>query len=1170
MAQLATGAVGAVIGYFASGGNPAGAYWGWTIGVAVGTILFPPDGQDQIGPRLGDREIQTSTYGVPIPVVWGTMRTAGNIIWATEIVEKTHVEKVGGKGGPTSTNTTYSYYGNFAVGVCEGEAQIVRMWANGKLIFDQSIFSPQPVEGPELNFTWYTGSETQLPDPLIESVEGVGQVPGHRGMAYIVFDEMPLKNYGNGIPNLTFEVTRNLVGSAFSDTHGTNAGYESERSVPIWDRAIVVNAKPVDATDTVGIHELQFWNLQDMTTTEVLANNLTSINLALEGGSPSLRIDVGALPSGNLVYEVDDADSANWYFIEINPSTLYEDESKRVLSTGAHVASGSKSCTRVGFNMGHDEFIFWTTSTGKGRTYRSGFGHVGPADSDIDPGADAVMVPMGGLLGGRTGGWLGFVHRASPGGFFLLKRIDTTTLEVTQWTLTRDQIDSGNYDYDVKIIKTIDIAEVDAGWTSFSAAGTHKMMRDWVDFSLVIMVGSLSPANEQRFIKLDVESKSIVWVSDLINFGSTLTNASMSTFSILKDGRFGWISDDEKGYLMDTATGEFNEVNTGYSPEAAGEIFAYNSEWNMVVDGYNEVFYVGRSVGLPTTVQEITNDVVSRVGLAPADVDTTALTSMSLPGYTMSRNMQARAALEPLAQIFLFDVVEVDDILDFIPRGGAAAGTINEQDMVVPRNESGSLVETRAAETELPAEISISYANPSDDYNQATHRAKLILTPFSEVDSSNKANLQVAAALNGDFVKEQVKKILIANWEERISRTFVMSNAYLKYIPSDVLTITLDDGRTVRTRLIAGEVGRNLDYSATSVQEDSSQYSASEIADSGSGVPGQTVPAATNLTLLAVHSPLLRDFDDVSRTHSSYYYFMAPVGLGELSLGLLYESADGESYDLVGSSTQEPTWGYATNSLGDVSPEAKWVQDNDNTLNVRLQNEIVSLSSVTFDQMITGTTNAFALIHGNGDVEILKFQTVVAEGDGTFTLSGLARGRRGTDPFTGGHVVGDVFIMLGVGGNIGTTTLGNIGANRNFKTIASGSFLEDAIPLQENNPGYDLKPYAPVWVESDGSLWGTDIVLSWTRRTRVGGELRNLTGTVPVSEDSEEYEVEIYDGLTLERTFTGLTTPTVTYTSAQQTADAWSGTPSEISVIVYQISGQVGRGFPSYKTVIPV
>ena len=82
--------------------------------------------------------------------------------------------------------------------------------------------------------------------------------------------------------------------------------------------------------------------------------------------------------------------------------------------------------------------------------------------------------------------------------------------------------------------------------------------------------------------------------------------------------------------------------------------------------------------------------------------------------------------------------------------------------------------------------------------------------------------------------------------------------------------------------------------------------------------------------------------------------------------------------------------------------------------------------------------------------------------------------------------------------------------------------------------------------------------------------MKNLTGYTPISEDTEEYEVEIWDGITLERTFTGLITPTVTYTSAQQTADAWSGTPTEISVIVYQISAQVGRGFPSYKTVIQV
>ncbi|MCK5644725.1 MAG: hypothetical protein KAJ19_28255, partial [Gammaproteobacteria bacterium] len=615
MAQLVTGAIGAVIGYFASGFNPAGAYWGWTIGVAVGTILFPPDGVDQIGPQIGDKGVQTSNYGVPIALLWGTMRTAGNLIWATDIVERTHVEKIGGKGGPTSTNTTYTYYGTFAVGICEGEAELIRIWANGKLIYDQSNFTPAPIEGPNLTFTWYSGTETQLPDSLIESFEGVGQVPAHRGLAYIVFDELPLANYGNGIPNLTFEVTRSISTTAFSDTSGTTAGYESERSFPIWDRAMIINAKPVDATDTVGIHELQFWDLATNTTIEVPANDLTGINLALEGGSPSLRIDVGMLPGGNLVYEVDDADSADWYFIEVNPDTRHEVESKRVLSTGAHVASGSKNCAKVGFNVGQDELIFWTTSTGKGRTYRSGFGHVGPADSDLDPGVDAVMVPYTGNISGIFAGWAGAILAASPGGFYVLQRPDATTLTVSKWTLTRDEITAGTYVYSVRTVKEIDIAEVDVGWTSFAVAGTHKMMIDSTDQTLVIMAGSLSPAGEQRILKLDPIFGNISWVSDLINFGGTLTNASMSTYSILRNGRYGWISDDEKGYLLDTTDGTFEEVNTGYTPETGGEIAAYNSEWNAIIDGYNEIFYVGRATGLPTTVKEITDDLASRVGL---------------------------------------------------------------------------------------------------------------------------------------------------------------------------------------------------------------------------------------------------------------------------------------------------------------------------------------------------------------------------------------------------------------------------------------------------------------------------------------------------------------------------------------------------------------------------
>jgi hypothetical protein len=369
---------------------------------------------------------------------------------------------------------------------------------------------------------------------------------------------------------------------------------------------------------------------------------------------------------------------------------------------------------------------------------------------------------------------------------------------------------------------------------------------------------------------------------------------------------------------------------------------------------------------------------------------------------------------------------------------------------------------------------------------------------------------------------------------------------------------------------MSGTIGANLTYAISATQEDSSQFSATEVADSGDGVIGQTIPISDNQQLLSIRSPLLRDIDDNLRLYSSYYYYLAPVGQGGLSLAFLMDSPDGNIYTQVGASSIEPTWGHATNAIGVVPDDAVWVQDNTNTLNVLLRNEGTTLSSVTFEQMITGTTNAFALRHANGDVELMKFQTVVDEGDGTFTLSGLLRGRRGTEGFMAGHSSGDLFVMLGSGGNIGTNDLGNLNVDRFFKVINNGQNLSEVDPAIEANPGYDLTPYAPVWVESDGALWGNDIEFSWTRRTRVGGALKDSTGTIPVSEDTEEYEVEIFDGATLERTFTGLTTPTVTYTSAQQTADAWSGTPTEVSVIVYQISAQVGRGFPSVKTVIAV
>ena len=55
---------------------------------------------------------------------------------------------------------------------------------------------------------FYAGNETQDADPLIEEIEGDGNTPSYRGVAYIVFEDMPLAQFGNRIPQLQFEIIR--------------------------------------------------------------------------------------------------------------------------------------------------------------------------------------------------------------------------------------------------------------------------------------------------------------------------------------------------------------------------------------------------------------------------------------------------------------------------------------------------------------------------------------------------------------------------------------------------------------------------------------------------------------------------------------------------------------------------------------------------------------------------------------------------------------------------------------------------------------------------------------------------------------------------------------------------------------------------------------------------
>jgi hypothetical protein len=100
MAQLALAGAGAVLG--SAVGMP---YLGFALGSMLGGVLFPQDGppdQIQEGPRLHDLKVQSSAHGAMLPLVYGTVRIAGNVIWAADLEEQVVTQTTsasGGKGG---------------------------------------------------------------------------------------------------------------------------------------------------------------------------------------------------------------------------------------------------------------------------------------------------------------------------------------------------------------------------------------------------------------------------------------------------------------------------------------------------------------------------------------------------------------------------------------------------------------------------------------------------------------------------------------------------------------------------------------------------------------------------------------------------------------------------------------------------------------------------------------------------------------------------------------------------------------------------------------------------------------------------------------------------------------------------------------------------------------
>ncbi len=116
-------------------GYKVGGPIGGVVGGALGAWLFPYD-MPQPDP-LTAYNINTAQSGIPIPVVYGTVKVAGNYFWKGALTEDAVYADTGGKGmggaGSKKQIVDYNYYMDGALGLCRGPyVAMTRMWTNNE------------------------------------------------------------------------------------------------------------------------------------------------------------------------------------------------------------------------------------------------------------------------------------------------------------------------------------------------------------------------------------------------------------------------------------------------------------------------------------------------------------------------------------------------------------------------------------------------------------------------------------------------------------------------------------------------------------------------------------------------------------------------------------------------------------------------------------------------------------------------------------------------------------------------------------------------------------------------------------------------------------------------------------------------------------------------------
>lgn len=548
------------------------------------------------------------------------------------------------------------------------------------------------------------------------------------------------------------------------------------------------------------------------------------------------------------------------------------------------------------------------------------------------------------------------------------------------------------------------------------------------------------------------------------------------------------------------------------------------------------------------------DDVVSRLCLRTGqltedDIDVTALAGKIVRGMAISQVSTTRVTLEMLMGARLIDCVENQKIV-FVPRGGAPAMTIAYEDLgASPDGNAEPVPMKRLDDIEVAAAVTVKFANVLNNYQDGAESADRLVT-----DSTAVAVIELPLA----FTPVEAKRLAEANTMDLAVKLLEIGpislpRKYAALEPTDIIIIQLPNGSTLRSRILQGTIGGGINTFGLALDDATVINSEAETDTDYASSTLVKVLQDTLLELLDI--PILRDVDDAP----GFYAAAKPRRAGAWPGYELDKSLDDVTYAKVLDTNARAVFGTAGAALGDFAGGN--VFDEINVLTVDVGEG--ELSSVSRDALLTLPANALLV-----GAEIIQFRSASLLSPGSYLLSGMLRGRRGTEWAIPGHEDNERVVLLTADGlRRVQDQQADIGIPRYWKAVTFGKSRASAASQRATDTGVALKPFSPVDLRVAKA--SQDLVLSWKRRTRLSTRFVGAGGiNVPLGEASEAYSIDVVkDGLVV-RTATS-TAQSLAYTAQMQKADGVF-LSDLLTFKVYQVSALVGRGYAGSMTAYGV